>query len=122
MKSGMRSRRGNFLVAAIAMLSTAPALAVDYACDGPVNGVTVGPSGVVSAASAGGQSWGYFCQLGTTTNGVSPDACKGMLAILLAAQASGKNVRLWFRDSLSCSTNRGWNWLDTLYWGPAVLD
>jgi hypothetical protein len=77
---------------------------------------------VVSAASAGGQSWGYFCTFNDSVNGVTPEACKGILAVLLAAQASGKQIRLWFDDSNSCSTNRGWNWLSTLYWGPSILD
>jgi hypothetical protein len=103
-------------------LASQTALAVDYSCDGPVNGVTVGPGGTVSAESAGGQNWGYFCQLGVTANGFSPDACKGVLALLLSAQASGKSVRIWFRDSGNCSTYRGWAWLDTIYWGPSMLN
>jgi hypothetical protein len=111
----------NWLVACVAgALSSAPAFAVHYACSGPVNGVTVSPSGVVSAAAAGGQSWGHFCQLGTTTNNVSPEACKGILAILLAAQASGKTVTLWYDDALACSTHASWVWLDTVYWGPTI--
>lgn len=109
------------VVLAAAFISL-PALAVDYACDGQVNGVTVGPSGVVSAASAGGQSWGYFCQVNGTSNNISPEACRGMLAVLLAAQASGKQVRIWFRDENNCSTNRGWAWLSSMYWGPSILD
>jgi hypothetical protein len=117
-----RTMIGKVALALAFALASQVALAVDYSCDGPVNGVTVGPGGHVSAASAGGQQWGYFCQLGATTNGVSPEACKGMLAVLLAAQASGKSVRMWFRDSNNCSTYRGWNWLDTLYWGPSMLD
>ena len=68
----MKSNRwihGRGIVAAIAaLLCGAPAMAVHYACSGPVNGVTVAPSGVVSAAAAGGQSWGHFCQLGATAN------------------------------------------------------
>ena len=110
-------------VALAAAFISLPALAVDYACDGPVNGVTVGPSGVVSAASAGGQSWGYFCQVNGTSNGISPEACRGMLAVLLTAQASGKQVRIWFRDDYNnCSTPRGWAWLSTMYWGPSMIE
>jgi hypothetical protein len=121
----MKSKKHVFTKAVVALaasLVAQSALAVDYSCDGPVNGVTVGPSGVLSAASAGGQAWGYFCQVNGTSNNISPEACRGMLAVLLTAQASGKQVRIWFRDDNSCSTNRGWAWLSTMYWGPAVID
>lgn len=114
--------KARILATLAAAILCAPAMAVDYSCDGPVSGVTVGPGGHVSAAYAGGQSWGYFCQLGNNSNNVSPEACKGILSVLLTAQATGKSVRIWYRDDLSCSTNRGWNWLSTLYWGPALLD
>ena len=47
-----------------------------------------------------------------------------MLAVLLAAQASGKQVfAIWFRDDYNnCTTPRGWAWLSTMYWGPSMLD
>jgi hypothetical protein len=109
------------LVSAIAtLLCAAPAMAVHYACSGPVSGVTAGPSGVVSAAAAGGQSWGYFCQLGAVSNNVSAEACKGILAVLLSAQATGKSVTVWYDDDLTCSTHPSWAWLNTLYWGPSI--
>lgn len=116
-----RRIRGRGIVSAIAALfCAAPAMAVQYACAGPVNGVTVAPSGVVSAAAAGGQNWGHFCQLGATVNNVSPEACKGILAVLLTAQASGKTVTVWYDDDLSCSTHASWAWLNTVYWGPTI--
>lgn len=121
MKSTKKILAKMAIVSASVLVSQA-ALAVDYACDGPVNGVTVGPGGHLSAASAGGQSWGYFCQVNATTNGVSPEACRAMLAVLLTAQSTGKQVRIWFRDDLNCSAYRGWGWLSTMYWGPALLD
>jgi hypothetical protein len=121
MKSNRWMRNQGIIAAATTLLCTTPAIAaVHYACAGPVNGVTVSPAGVVSAAAAGGQTWGYFCQLGTTTNNVSPEACKGILAVLLAAQASGKTVTLWYDDDLSCSTHASWAWLTTVYWGPTI--
>ena len=113
------------MVCLLAAMLAAPALAANYACGGPVNGVTVGPTGVVSAESAGGQHWGYFCQIGTTSNNVSSEACKGILAVLLAAQASGKNVNLWYSDDYDCNwhaTNGAWAWLNAWYWGPTVMN
>jgi uncharacterized SAM-dependent methyltransferase len=120
MKSNRWIRRIAIVSAAAALLCAAPAMAVHYACNGPVNGVTVNPSGVVSAAAAGGQSWGFFCQLGSSINNVSAEACKGILAVLMTAQASGKTVTLWFDDNLTCSTHASWAWLDTVYWGPSM--
>jgi hypothetical protein len=122
MKSNRWIRRNGIVSAVAALLCAAPAMAAHYACAGPVNGVTASPGGVVSAAAAGGQSWGYFCQLGATTNNVSPEACKGILAVLLAAQASGKTVTVWYDDELTCSTHAGWAWLNTIYWGPTIND
>jgi len=114
------------LVAVIAAFACAgPAMAVNYSCGGAVNGVTVGPGGTLSAANAGGQSWGYFCQIGATTNNISSDACKGMLAVLLAAQASGKQVVVWYSDDHDCAwhaANGAWQWLSTVYWGPAMME
>ena len=115
-------KRRWLIACAVGALSSAPAFAVHYACGGPVNGVTVSPGGVVSAAAAGGQSWGYFCQLGATTNNVSTEACKGILAVLLTAQASGKSVTVWYDDDLTCSTHASWAWLNTVYWGPTISD
>jgi hypothetical protein len=119
----MRNLRRNVLstlaAGAVAVLASPAALA-DYSCGGPVNGVTVSGAGVVSAESAGGTHWTYFCQLGATTNGVDPEACKGILAVLLTAQASGKSVNLWFNDSLNCSADRSWAWLAHWYWGPSI--
>jgi hypothetical protein len=124
MKSNRWMRKHGIIAAVAALLCTAPAMA-NYACSGPVNSVTVGPSGVVSAGAAGGQSWGYFCQLGATTNGIGPDACKGILAVLLAAQSSGKHVQIWFNDNHDCTwraSNGSWAYLQDWYWGPAMID
>lgn len=114
--------KGRMLMTLAAAIFCAPAMAVEYSCVGPVSGVTVSLAGVVSAESAGGQNWGYFCQIGATTNNASSDACKAVLSLLLTAQATGKSVRLWYNDSNTCSTYRGWQWLNTVYWGPKLED
>src|SRR5690348_7868058 len=112
------------LAVAFAPLYVSTAYA-NYDCIGPVNAVTVGPSGHVSAGSAGGQSWGFFCTIGSSNNNVTSDACKGILSVLLAAQAQGKQVRLWYNDSYNCAwhaSNGGWAYLNTWYWGPEILN
>jgi hypothetical protein len=115
--------RSGLIFGALSMALCAPTFAVNYACSGPVNGVSVSPGGVVSAESAGGQHWGYFCNLGTTNNNVSSEACKGILATLLAAQHTEKVVTLWFGDDYDCNwhaSNGSWAWLTTWYWGPTA--
>jgi len=112
--------KGRILVAFAASIFCAPAMAVQYFCSGPVTGVTVSPSGVVQAEHAGGQSYGYFCQIGATYNGVSSDACKAILTVLLTAQTTGKSVTIAYDDANNCATNRAWTWLNTIYWGPKL--
>jgi hypothetical protein len=73
-------------------------------------------------ASAAGQAWGFYCQLGGSANNVSAEACKGILTVLLTAQTTGKTVTLWFDDDLTCSTHPSWAWLNTFYWGPTIND
>jgi len=114
--------RARGLATGLALFLSAPVFAADYSCAGPVNGVSLTPGGIVAAQNAGGQSWGFFCQLGQTTNNFTPEACKGVLAMLLTAQTTGKQVVIWYRDDLNCSANRGWNWMSTIYWGPMLAD
>lgn len=107
---------------ALAVLTAVPAAAVgaQYSCVGPVAEVLVSPTGVVSAGSLGGITWGYWCSISSATNGVSPEACRGVLAVLLAAQTSGRDVQVWFDDGLSCTTRTPWTWQTGWYWGPAL--
>jgi hypothetical protein len=112
-------------LAGILGASSASAMATNYECGGPVNGVTVDHNGVVVAESAGGQHYGYFCQLGTTSNNVSSDACKGILAVLLTAQSTDKQINIWYNDANDCAwhaSNGSWAWLSTWYFGPMVAN
>jgi hypothetical protein len=92
-----------------------------YSCTGPVTGVTVSPQGYVTAESLAGISWGYYCHLSNVYYGVSPEACRGILALLLSAEAQGKSVEIWFEDNLSCSTRPSWAWQAGWYWGPRIV-
>ena len=119
-----RMLRGLALAGIVGAMS-ASAAAANYACGGPVNGVTVDHNGTVVAESAGGQHYGYFCQLGTTTNNVSSEACKGVLAVLLTAQSTDKSINIWYSDSYDCAwhaSNGSWAWLNTWYFGPSLVN
>jgi hypothetical protein len=92
-----------------------------YTCGGPVDAIGVSPSGLVTARSAGaGLSSVYLCAIGITTNGVSSDACKGIVSVLVAAKETGTSVIWWFDDSLACGTHPSSAWLSG--WHAALLN
>ena len=100
-----------------------------YFCSGPIDWVTVSPSGVVAVGSStSGLAGFYVCQLGTTMYGVGPDTCKAMTSTLMFAKATGATVSWAFNDSLTCNRsgfNGGnWYWLgeapSAWYYGPQV--
>jgi hypothetical protein len=106
----------------MSLFASAPAWA-NYACQGPVKGVTLSPAGVLSAEQIAGFSWVYICQVaGVGTMNTDHDTCKAIYAMLLAAEAQGKGVRLWFDDSLTCSTHPAWAVLTGWYWGPQLTE
>jgi hypothetical protein len=91
----------------------------NYFCTGVVAAVDVSPSGllVVDSPDAGLRSF-YICQIGATNNGVGPDACKAILAVVLASRTTGLPVDWGFSDSLTCSTHPSWTYLTGWYYGP----
>jgi len=91
----------------------------NYFCTGVVDAVDVSPTGVVvvDSPAAGLRSF-YVCQIGATTNGVGPDVCKAILAVLLASRTTGQLVEWAFSDTLTCSTHPSWAWLTGWYYGP----
>jgi hypothetical protein len=92
-------------------------------CQGTINRVGVNPLGVVNVyAPALATDFVYICQIGDHTNGVSPEACKSILATLLSAKAQEKEVRWAFNDSTACGQRPTWSWLQNWYWGPIVMD
>lgn len=103
------------------VLATTPAMA-NYSCFGPVTGVSIANSGVVVVSGFGGISAGYVCQIGgTAPNGIASDACKAIYARLLAAEITGQQLRVYFNDNLTCTTQPNWGWLTGLYFGPGTI-
>lgn len=101
----------------------APAWA-NYSCTGTIDAVTVAPGTgtvIVSSASAG-LTWVYLCLLegsASSANGtVTPEQCKAIYSLLLAAQAAERSVTISFNDTLTCTTHPAWAWLTGWYWGP----
>jgi hypothetical protein len=115
------------LCAAVFGLSLPVPASASYFCTGSIDSVGVDPDGsVIMSSSAAGLSWVTLCSVSTTVNdgvyGISPDACKGVLATLLRAQATGATVQWGFLDSLTCTTHTAWTQLMGWYFGPIVLN
>ncbi len=111
-----------FIAGLLACAASVSAFA-NYYCDGPVYGLSLGPGGIVTAESVAGINWPYVCGVDSVRQiNTSTDACKAIYATLLSAQVSGKRVRFWFDDSLTCNTHPSWANLDGWYFGPALID
>ena len=114
-------------ILATALVSYAPIHAAGYACYGVVDHVAVPPSGTINATFTfdnGQMAWQDICNVSTEVNGVSPAACRAILATLITARAGGQRVMMWFDESVSTGCShapwsniklKGW------YWGPALI-
>ncbi|HZF32151.1 MAG TPA: hypothetical protein VE907_23745 [Gammaproteobacteria bacterium] len=101
-------------------LAAASSASAAYFCNAKVTGLSVGPDGVVTMQAAP-FNWVFMCATSATTNDVSPEACKSLLAVLLTAKTTGSTIQLAFNDALSCTTHPAWTYLTGWYWGPALL-
>ena len=118
---GLRMKAA-IVIGSTVLALTIPSLAASYSCVSPVTNVSQARGGTLLIQSFGGSNWIYLCSMSSTQNGVSADECKTVFAALLAAQLAGKQVRLWFNDGLSCSTQAAWTYATGWYFGPDVLD
>ena len=110
-----------FAIGVLACLFVSPAFAYD--CQGGVGEVALNPDGVLTVwSSGGGLNWAYVCNVNVASNGVAPDTCKSIYAMLLSAQIAGKQVRWSYSDSLSCSTRPSWTWHTGWYYGPVIIN
>ena len=123
------ARHFKIWLAVVALIGSSAATASTYACVGTIDFVSVSPTGVVTVNSqSSGLGVLFVCQMGTTVNGVSADACKGILSLLLEAKAIGAQVGWWFNDSIGCSRTAyfggNWYWLSdpagNWYYGPQM--
>jgi hypothetical protein len=119
-------KKGRTLLAALsvsvlAVPHLAQAAQPPYVCTGNLTSVATTPAGHVVISTDAGFNSVYVCKLGATYNNASPEACKGVLAILLAAKMSSRSVNFYFQnDDLSCANRPAWNDLTGWYYGPAM--
>jgi len=107
----VRSLQLKVTAAVLIVMSSVAAGQTTYTCSGVPRGVSMGASGTLTVESLGGLTWPYLCSVDGAQNGISPGACKAIYAGLLAAQASGRSVTIWFTNSAStCAANPAWAW------------
>ena len=94
-----------------------------YDCVGKVNNVVLNGAGIVTV-SFGNINWVYLCSVSSQYNGVTPEACKSMLSVIIAAKMGDKNIQMWFDDKSNDCTNTShpaWAELKSWYFGPALV-
>jgi len=98
-----------------------PAWATQYSCTGKVDRVSMNPSGGVNASFTFQSGTMAFQDVCTLTADSAGAGCKGILAMLLLAHQTQRDVIMWFDNSTgSCSTT-AWKPLKDVgwYWGPS---
>jgi hypothetical protein len=86
-----------------------PAHANTYGCAGTVTLVFINLNGTVVVGGPGGLPPVGICSVNAGSGGTfSPDACKAVYAMVLAAKLSGQSLQLGFNDNLTCSTQPAW--------------
>ncbi|MES1189999.1 MAG: hypothetical protein ABUS47_02845 [Steroidobacter sp.] len=126
----LRFKRNFPSVMVLIALAMIPSISfANYECRGTVNNVSTDQGSNVLASfifSTGSMPFMYVCNLNQVSNGISAEGCKGMLSILLTAQATQRTVGLWFNNTTpnNCSYSAGWVSLTSLGWyfGPSLYN
>jgi hypothetical protein len=108
-------------------ISSPASASPNYQCVGTVDDVAVLSDGSLAigtyADASTPDSWIFLCNVNTPVNGgngaIPTTICKSWQTILVTAQATNKNVRLWFGDTLSCGTHQSYVVADVIF-GPAL--
>ena len=89
----------------------------DYFCTGEVQTVGVKRGGVVVVKGPGGLPSVYLCNLSSTVNNVTPEACRAVYSTLLAAEAQGAKVSITFNPNISsCNSLPSWDYARNFNW------
>ena len=80
-------------------------------CLAKVHSVDVAASGSIQVNLAGMGDGNALCSLNSVHGEFTAEACKAAFSLLLAAQMSGKNVRIYFRNDSNTSCAKG-SWID----------
>jgi hypothetical protein len=103
------------------ILCALPAVSeASYTCSGTVTGLALNLNGLLTV-TVGSLVNVYLCEIGSTYNNVSSDACKAIYAHLLAAKTNGLQEAFSFSDDTAggnCGTHAAWEALTGWYYGP----
>jgi hypothetical protein len=105
-----------------AVITIFSSFAQAYTCVGPITYVGMSKGGVV-AFSLPPLFVQEICSLNGNFNGVTPESCKGIFALLTAARLTGNKVRFQLRDDDgvgSCSGHKSWQPMTGYTWGPEM--
>jgi hypothetical protein len=120
-EAGFPNRRSRLAAIALILSSVAAAPCwASYSCSGTISSVSLSPTGLVVVSSSAGFSSVEVCTVGSSSNGVTSDVCKAIVALLISAKINSSTVVWTFTDSLTCSTHPAWNWLTGWSNGPMV--
>ena len=73
-----------------------PALAAAFFCDGQVTSIGLNDSTGRLWVSYGSIGIQQICEVSATANGIAADTCKAWFALLTAAQAQQKTIRMYY--------------------------
>lgn len=116
-----------FCCLSVFTLSQPATAASSYQCVGTVDDVAVMSNGTLAIGTYSDastpESWLFLCNVNTAVDGgngaIQPTICKSWQTILITAQVTNKNVRIWFGDALTCGTHPPFVVADIVF-GPAL--
>ncbi len=81
-------------------------------CSGTLANVGISYRGDVHVSLRNVFNWIKICSIETEVaeSSLAPDSCKLLYNQLVQAQVNERDVSLWFRGSLNCSSFRDWQW------------
>ncbi|NOI30615.1 hypothetical protein [Vibrio coralliilyticus] len=86
-----------------AILFSASSMA-DITCYGTVKNVLQYGNGSINVYMSYRGDYTVMCNIETHWKGVNPEACQGMLSVLLTAQSTGKNIATYYNgDQYTCA-------------------
>ncbi|MFW7523988.1 hypothetical protein ACODM8_07595 [Vibrio ostreicida] len=86
-----------------AILFSTPSMA-DITCYGNVKNILQYASGNINVYTSYRNDYTVMCNIDKHWKGVSPEACQGMLSVLLTAQSTGKTILAYYHgDQYTCT-------------------
>ncbi|MDC5850974.1 hypothetical protein OPW32_17400 [Vibrio europaeus] len=83
----------------LALLLISPVAMADIQCSGEVKNVLQYANGDVNVFTSYRNDYTVMCNIKNDWKGVSPQACQGMLSVLLTAQSTGKKVATYYNGN-----------------------